>query len=217
MRYVKVSLIPIAGTIDPVAEEIEAHPSLTRESILHISRLNDGTAVLLTQIRGEEEEALAAILEGSEEIIMYNVSSLRDGLQAYVHTEPTETGAALLELEQAHEFVLDMPIEYGPEGGLKVAVIGEEETVRRAIDDIPEDIRVELEQLSDYDPELRELSSLLTDRQQEILDTATGLGYYQVPRQATHEDVAEELGLSTTTVGEHLRKIEARMLSEIAH
>jgi len=216
MRYVKVSLIPIAGTIDPVAEEIEAHPSLTRESILHISRLNDGTAVLLTQIRGEEE-ALAAILEGSEEIIMYNVSSLRDGLQAYVHTEPTETGAALLELEQAHEFVLDMPIEYGPEGGLKVAVIGEEETVRRAIDDIPENIRVELEQLSDYDPELRELSSLLTGRQQEILDTATGLGYYQVPRQATHEDIADELDLSTTTVGEHLRKIEARMLSEIAH
>ena len=76
---------------------------------------------------------------------------------------------------------------------------------------------MELEQLSDYDPELRELSSLLTDRQQEILDTATDLGYYRVPREATHEDIAADLDLSTTTVGEHLRKIEARMLSEIAH
>jgi len=216
MRYVKVSLFPTAGTMDPVGEDIEAHPSLTRESILHISRLNDGTAVLLTQIRGEKA-ALAEILEASPEIISYNVSSLRDGLQAYVHTEPTEAGAALLELEQEHEFVLDLPIEYGPEGGLKVAVIGEEDTVRRAIEDIPDGIRVELEQLSDYDPELRELSSLLTDRQQEILDTATDLGYYRVPREATHEDIAADLDLSTTTVGEHLRKIEARMLSEIAH
>ncbi|PSQ40225.1 hypothetical protein BRD07_07760 [Halobacteriales archaeon QS_9_68_42] len=95
--------------------------------------------------------------------------------------------------------------------------MGREETVRRAIEDIPEGIRVELEQLSDYDPELRELSSLLTDRQQELLDTATDLGYYEVPRQATHQDIADELDLSTTTVGEHLRKIEARMLSEIAH
>ena len=216
MRYVRVSLIPTGGDIDPVGEKIEAEPSLTRESILHISRLNDGTAVLLTQIRGDEA-ALDRILEGSDDVISHNVSPLRDGLQAYVHTEPTESASALLELEQEHEFVLDMPIEYGPEGGLRLAVIGREETVRRAIEDVPDEIRVELEQLSDYDPELRELSSLLTERQQEILDTATDLGYYEVPRQATHQDIAEELDLSTTTVGEHLRKIEARMLSEIAH
>ena len=216
MRYVKVSVIPTEGDIDPVASAIEAHPSLTRESILHISRLNDGTAVLLTQIRGEEG-ALDSVLASSEEVLSYDVYPQQDGLQAYVHTEPTAAAASLLELEQEHEFVLDMPIEYGPDGGLKVAVIGREETVRRAIDDIPEGIRVELEQLSDYDPELRELSSLLTDRQQELLDTATDLGYYEVPRQATHQDIADELDLSTTTVGEHLRKIEARMLSEIAH
>ena len=216
MRYVKVSVIPTEGDIDPVASAIEAHPSLTRESILHISRLNDGTAVLLTQIRGEKG-ALDSVLASSEEVLSYDVYPQQDGLQAYVHTEPTAAAASLLELEQEHEFVLDMPIEYGPDGGLKVAVIGREETVRRAIEDIPEGIRVELEQLSDYDPELRELSSLLTDRQQELLDTATDLGYYEVPRQATHRDIADELELSTTTVGEHLRKIEARMLSEIAH
>ena len=216
MRYVKVSVIPTEGDIDPVASAIDAHPSLTRESILHISRLNDGTAVLLTQIRGEEG-ALDSVLASSEEVLSYDVYPQQDGLQAYVHTEPTAAAASLLELEQEHEFVLDMPIEYGPDGGLKVAVIGREETVRRAIEDIPEGIRVELEQLSDYDPELRELSSLLTDRQQELLDTATNLGYYEVPRQATHQDIADELELSTTTVGEHLRKIEARMLSEIAH
>ena len=216
MRYVKVSVIPTEGDIDPVASAIDAHPSLTRESILHISRLNDGTAVLLTQIRGEEG-ALDSVLASSEEVLSYDVYPQQDGLQAYVHTEPTAAAASLLELEQEHEFVLDMPIEYGPDGGLKVAVIGREETVRRAIEDIPEGIRVELEQLSDYDPELRELSSLLTDRQQELLDTATDLGYYEVPRQATHQDIADELDLSTTTVGEHLRKIEARMLSEIAH
>ena len=216
MRYVKVSVIPTEGDIDPVASAIDAHPSLTRESILHISRLNDGTAVLLTQIRGEEG-ALDSVLASSEEVLSHDVYPQQEGLQAYVHTEPTPAAASLLELEQEHEFVLDMPIEYGPDGGLKVAVIGREETVRRAIEDIPEGIRVELEQLSDYDPELRELSSLLTDRQQELLDTATDLGYYEVPRQATHQDIADELELSTTTVGEHLRKIEARMLSEIAH
>ena len=215
MRYVKVSLIPTEGDIDPVGDEIAATPSLSREAILHLNRLNDGTVVLLTQIRGDPD-ALDEILEGREEVLSYNVSPLRDGMQAYLHAEPTPTGAALLDLTQEHEFVLDTPIEYGPDG-IRVAVIGAEETVRQAIEDVPEQIRVELEQLSDYDPELRELSSMLTDRQREILDTAADLGYYEVPRRATHQDIADELDLSTTTVGEHLRKIEARMLSEIAH
>lgn len=216
MRYVKVSLIPTEGDVDPVGEDIETEPSLTQESILHLNQLNDGSVVLLTQLRGDAE-TLESLLESRDDIRSYNVSRLRDSLQAYVHAEPTDAGAALLELTQRHEFVLDTPIEYGPEGGISVAVIGEEETVRRAIEDVPESIRVELQQLSDYDPELRELSSLLTDRQREILNTAADLGYYEVPRRATHEDIATELDLSTTTVGEHLRKIEARMLSEIAH
>ncbi|MEF8807948.1 helix-turn-helix domain-containing protein [Natronomonas sp.] len=216
MRYVKVSLIPTEGDIDPVGEEIQQEPSLTREAILHINRLNDGTVVLLTQLRGNRD-AIHDILENHRAVISYNVSSLRDGLQAYIHAEPTHMAAGLLGLTQEHEFVLDTPIEYGPEGGFRVALIGQEETVRRAIEDVPEGIRVELEQLSDYDPELRELSSLLTDRQREILNTAADLGYYEVPRRATHQDIADELDLSTTTVGEHLRKIEARMLSEIAH
>ncbi|QLD87337.1 helix-turn-helix domain-containing protein [Natronomonas halophila] len=216
MRYVKVSLIPTEGDIDPVSGEIQQEPSLTREAILHINRLNDGTVVLLTQLRGDND-ALLEILEDHPAVISYNVSSVRDGLQAYIHAEPTRIASGLLSLTQQHEFVLDTPIEYGPEGGFRVALIGQEETVRRAIEDVPEGIRVELEQLSDYDPELRELSSLLTDRQREILNTAADLGYYEVPRRATHQDIADELDLSTTTVGEHLRKIEARMLSEIAH
>ncbi|QLD87914.1 helix-turn-helix domain-containing protein [Natronomonas salina] len=215
MRYVKVSLIPTEGDVDPVGDEIAAEPSLQREAILHINRLNDGTVVLLTRLRGDAD-ALDGILGSREDVLSYNVSPLRDGMQAYLHAEPTPTAAALLDLTQEHEFVLDTPIEYGPDG-IRVAVIGEEETVRQAIEDVPEEIRVELEQLSDYDPELRELSSMLTDRQREILDTAADLGYYEVPRRATHQDIADELDLSTTTVGEHLRKIEARMLSEIAH
>lgn len=216
MRYVRVSLIPTEGDIDPVSEEIEADPALSREAILHINRLNDGTVVLLTQVRGDAER-LDELLEEHEAVISHNVSTLRDGLQAYVHAEPNSAAAALLNVTQEHEFVVDTPIEFGPEGEFHVAVIGEEETVRRAIEDIPDEIRVELEQLSDYDPELQELSALLTDRQREILNTAADLGYYEVPRRATHQDIADELELSTTTVGEHLRKIEARMLSEIAH
>lgn len=53
------------------------------------------------------------------------------------------------------------------------------------------------------------------DRQLEILETAVGHGYYDVPRRPTHADIAEALDLSTN-VGEHLRKNKARLLSKLA-
>ena len=33
-------------------------------------------------------------------------------------------------------------------------------------------------------------------------------GYYETPREATHEDVADRLDCSPATVSEHLQKIE---------
>lgn len=156
------------------------------------------------------------ILEATAAVIRFDVSETGGALQAYTHFEPNETTLALLELTREHELVLDTPVEYGPDGSLRVAVIGEDDVVQSAVAAVPEGVRLELEQLSDYEPEQRELSSLLTARQHEILDAAVEVGYYEAPRDATHEDVADRVGVSTTTVGEHLRKIEARLLSELA-
>ncbi|MFB9806579.1 helix-turn-helix domain-containing protein [Haladaptatus pallidirubidus] len=57
--------------------------------------------------------------------------------------------------------------------------------------------------------------ALLTDRQREVMDVALDLGYYDVPRQATHRDIADRMGLSVGTVGEHLQKIESRVFKGI--
>lgn len=215
MRYVKVVLIPEDGGLHPAAAALDAEPQVQLDAILHVNLLNDGTAVTLFEHRGNPDR-LATILDEEDSVVKYNVAEVEEGIQAYVHSYPTETGSKLLRLMQEHEFVVDTPLRFNPQGALRVSVIGDEETVQRALNDIPEGVRVELERLSDYEPEQRYLTSMLTDRQQEILDAAVSLGYYEVPRRATHEDIAAELDLSTTTVGEHLRKIEARMLSEIA-
>jgi predicted DNA binding protein len=44
-----------------------------------------------------------------------------------------------------------------------------------------------------------------------VLEIALELGYYTVQREATHRDIADRLGLSVGTVGEHLQKIEPRV------
>jgi predicted DNA binding protein len=215
MRYVKVFMSPEDGDLHPAAENLADNPKVTRQAIQHLNLLNDGTAVTLSRLRGDRAE-LERILSETEDIIRWDVSEAGDDLQAYIHFVPNATTLALMELTREHELVLDTPIEYNSDGSIRVSVIGQDDVVQKAIDHVPDNVRLELEQLSDYDPELRELSSLLTERQREILDAAVEVGYYQVPREATHEDIAALVGISTTTVGEHLRKIEARLLSEIA-
>ncbi|MGA9399626.1 helix-turn-helix domain-containing protein [Haladaptatus sp.] len=56
----------------------------------------------------------------------------------------------------------------------------------------------------------------MTDRQQEILDIAMELGYYENPRRATHGEIAERVGIDASTVSEHMRKIESRAFAFLA-
>lgn len=55
----------------------------------------------------------------------------------------------------------------------------------------------------------------LTKKQAEVLRVAYELGYYDVPRRITSEQLGRGLGLRAATVVEHLRKSEKRILDAI--
>lgn len=54
----------------------------------------------------------------------------------------------------------------------------------------------------------------LSERQREVFKLAQQSGYYSWPREKSAIDLAEELGVSKTTLLEHLRKAEAKILGE---
>lgn len=56
------------------------------------------------------------------------------------------------------------------------------------------------------------LEELLTDRQREVIETALDAGYYEWPRGATGEEVAETLGISSATFSEHVHAAERNLL-----
>ena len=53
-----------------------------------------------------------------------------------------------------------------------------------------------------------------TRRQLEVLQTAYEMGFYDVPREATIADVADEIGLDGGTVSEHLQRAERNIPSQ---
>jgi predicted DNA binding protein len=215
MRYVRTVVTPQDGGLHPVDEALAADPDVTRELLHNISLLDDGTAITLFQLSGDIDHA-REIADDAEEVLDYRVSEGDDHITVYAHFVPTETIVDLLSLFREYELILNMPLEYTGERSLRAHIVGEEAVIREVIPKVPGDIGLNLEQISDYVPEEERLFAMLTDRQQETLQAALEVGYYNVPRQATHQDIADYLDRSDGTVGEHLRKIEAKVMAAIA-
>lgn len=55
----------------------------------------------------------------------------------------------------------------------------------------------------------------LTPRQREALSAAIRAGYYGHERDASVEDVADELGIGTTTAWEHLARAEGKVMADL--
>ncbi|WP_436927166.1 helix-turn-helix domain-containing protein [Halosimplex amylolyticum] len=55
----------------------------------------------------------------------------------------------------------------------------------------------------------------LTDRQQEVLETAMEMGYFQRPRSANATEVAERLDITPSTFAEHLASAQSKVLDSL--
>ena len=58
----------------------------------------------------------------------------------------------------------------------------------------------------------RQLEEKLTDRQQDVIETALTAGYFEWPRGSTAEEVASSLGIAAPTFHEHLRAGERKLI-----
>lgn len=95
--------------------------------------------------------------------------------------------------------------------------------VEAAVQRIREVGDVHLEQLTEIPNEALDITTTvgnlagdLTQRQLAVLQAAVRAGYYASPRRASAEQLAAQLGVSTSTLTEHLRKAEGRLLERFA-
>ncbi|WP_247002010.1 helix-turn-helix domain-containing protein [Halosolutus gelatinilyticus] len=221
MRYVTVVLTPteeyvcqqIEGEyVDPREIRIDGTLVATQEVIHYVNLLNDGTAVGVAQFSGDADR-LAAIESDYPEILSCTVTGGETWL-AYMHYEPDELQTTLLELIDAEAISIDWPMRETRDG-LRVTFFGSEPALHRMIASIPDEMDLTLERVGEYQREMDDPAENLTDRQQEIVRTAIAMGYYDIPRDATQRDLADELGLSRGTIGEHLRRAEANLIRSV--
>jgi predicted DNA binding protein len=200
--------------LHPADRAVATHPDVEWGAVDHITGLEDGTAVVLCRLRGDRA-AVESILESADGIVDYHLTAAGQTSYVHVHFEPTETARALLDLRRSHELVVRTPIRWLSDGRIEVSAVGDDRTLQAAVAALPESLGVELVEIGSYEPSVDRAEDILTERQLEVLDAALAVGYYEEPREGTQADVAEAVGLAPATVGEHLRRIEGKVLRSL--
>lgn len=214
MRQFTLMVTSESGAFHPADRVLMDHPAVMRGALLYTGHLPDGTAVVVSRLSGDPEIA-DDLLTAEPTALSHDVFAVGDDVfHTYTHIEAAGSAITLLALTEEYNVLALHPSAYTDEG-LRVTLAGTEKRVREAARNVPETISVRLLDVNEYDPERDDLVSKLTERQREVLTAAVELGYYEVPRRVTHADIADALNTSTGTVGEHLRKIEARVLAEL--
>ncbi|WP_254822280.1 helix-turn-helix domain-containing protein [Haloglomus halophilum] len=214
MRFVELVVNPDEGW-SRFGRAAADDQRVTREAIHQLELMDDGSVVMLYELSGDHDTIHDLLVEhfdakGSE------ISEVAGNVLVYAHHDPSPTVDGLLRIPRELGVVVDTPLEFTRDGGIRLTLVGDEADIRQAIAAIPESVHHTVERTGEYQPEQERLFAELTDRQQEILLTALEMGYYEQPRRATYEDLAGELGCTKTTVGEHLRKAEEKVLTGIA-
>ena len=200
------------GVTDPREVWIDGTLVATQEAIHYLNLLDDRTAVGVARFRGDADR-LVTIEDEIPEIISCTVTGGETWL-AYMHYKPGEFETALLERIDTEAISIDWPMRE-TDDGLEVTLFGEDAALQQLIAGFPNGIDVTLERAGEYQPEMGDPAGQLTDRQIEILRTALVAGYYDIPRRATQRDLAAELELSRGTIGDHLRRAEAKIIRSI--
>ncbi|WP_330630814.1 helix-turn-helix domain-containing protein [Halocatena halophila] len=222
LRYITIILRPEASVRSQADGQLRRDPQDLREirfdgeriakqvAIQYLNRLTDGTVVGVARFRGDCRR-LAEIEAECSRIISSAVTGGESWL-AFVQYEPTALEASVLELLDGEPVSINWPIEETADG-LRVTFVGEESALQGLIEGFSDAIVPVLERTGTYQPET--VAGTLTTRQHEILDTAIAAGYYAIPRQTTQRELATELGISRSTVGDHLRRAEAKIIRSV--
>ncbi len=216
MRYVRLRIYP-ERSIHPLYSYVDDADDVESCRVLQWNASDPEEMVLVYEVEGGRE-GFEATAEAATVVVDYVVVvSSGSRYQAVVHTRASEPMASLWRAATLEGILLVPPLVQLDDGGIETRVVGGNDDIQRMLRQLPERVDFQVDRVKGsggwrLNPSV-EASVEVPSRQKEALEKAYDLGYYSVPREATHDDVADELGCSKSTASEHLRKAEARIVA----
>lgn len=205
-------------TIRAAGEEAMLHPlvpTLTDPSVFREAQMVDWApsldpprAAVLLYVDGDIER-FETVLAETELVLDHDVTRFDDRRgYVYVLSEPHPVEWRLFEIGAMEGLIPVFPIQYHHDGSLTARIVGPTAMLKAAVEAIPEGIETTIERVGEYDIGRPPIPPALPARQREALGVALDLGYYEIPREASRDDVADALGCAPSTATEHLQKAE---------
>lgn len=211
MRQITLLLDAGEQGFHPADIALREEPSVTRKHIHYLNILEEDTFVTLYEVQGNLERAIE-ILEERPDVYNVDAAGERDGF-IFAHLEAAEPDLALTKILDQKEILIEYPIVYTKQG-VEIKLAGTSEAIQEATSEISERVHTELVNRGEFRPTIEQLQETLTSRQQEVLELAVAMGYFEFPRETNYEEIAEELGVNQSTVAEHIQRIEAKILTQ---
>jgi hypothetical protein len=133
-----------------------------------------------------------------------------DGTYALVRQDDYEFPTRLMEVVAESSVVFVPPVTFLESGRIELAAVGESDHLSVLHDRLRDYGDVTITRVHAY--RRARSASTTTDRQRAALAAAVDVGYYDVPRTGSVDDVATELGCASSTAHELLRRAEAAVL-----
>ncbi len=214
MRHYDVRLSPTDGWFHPFEKRLDQREGVRRVAIHRIRLATDELGLVLYELGGEFDRVEAFV---ADELgpFDYWLEAFGDRILLCSLFVPNETVHALLRITREFRVFLDPPMSYVRDGDLRVTYLATEPAFQRAMAVVPDDVDVVLETKQAFEPDENVFLATLTAQQRRLFQTAIDLGYYASPRETTYEEIGSEVGIAGGTVGEHLRKIEAKLVDHV--
>jgi predicted DNA binding protein len=212
MRKITVEFIPneqVKEAMKPIFKDIHYY------EILEMLKMDfeGGTCIDLIEIQLRESVSIDDVKTiGTMEVLSVLRSEGDKHICLVKHTEPEDTKDALQELDL--DLILTTPTIIA-ENKNTVTYMGENENLQKFLKIIKSDMEIINIAYKRAVYERKDLLSVLTDKQKDIMLSAHKYGYYDYPKKINSERLSEKVNISKATLLEHLRKAEGRILNEV--
>ena len=180
------------------------------EVLGHLS-LSDEGVTQLVEVKLREGHDLYEISKLDNFKIIKKHEEDEDGILAsMLCTHPLAKTA----VELSNIFVLP-PYGIDSKRGMELRVSGLSDSIRRLLGLIrvvmpPDNISIQTFKSGDVDE-----YDFLTDKQKEVLVLAVQRGYYDEGSGVTLKQLAEEMGIARSTIGEHIKRVEVEVMKRV--
>lgn len=213
MKHIRITARPDIDRSPPFVAYLLNSPEVGEARAIDWNRADADTTTHLYAINGDaagfrdaatDTPGVESVtLSAAEETISYALLDvLDDVVPMFGMVEDALARAGL---------VVRRPLVYR-EGRIHGHVVGDSAALQAVLDEAPDAMDIGIDEIGQFPSARVNPASRLSERQSEALDAALDLGYYDQPRRATHEDVADRLGCAPNTASEHLQKGEAKLI-----